>query len=676
LSLRFKLLLSASLLLLVPVAGYRFVTEVEGYLRERQSQGALDAARTLATALESRPELLPGSVEPDAHGESDLLVHPLSAPLEIDGYHGDWADLAAPANAGASSVIAARHAGMLYLLVDVPSPPPAAPPGAAVARVRLVSWDSPRFPRAWLLEASTPGPLVVREVPPGPGAVGPGHVDGRLRAAARLFGGGARFELRIPMPLLGSRLHLEALDRHRTPNVMRRIPRSGDWRLRLPPAGLDTLVASLAPGDGRRVRVTDAGGRILAQAGALPAPATVGGLRGIVERALHADADRLLARTPATLALSGEEMDSALAGVALVRLRRTRPDGPLVVSAAYPLRVGERVIGAMVLEESTSPIDALGRRALVELFLAAAASFAVASIVLLAVAGRTVARLRELRDRAASAIDATGRVSGDFPVVAGRDEIADLGRSFHAAVSRLAGYQDYLEQLARRLSHELRTPLAVIRSSVDALSMRPGGAGSDAQPFVDRARHGVERLDELIRRMSEATRLEQAIADSELSGVDLVGLARSVVEAQQAQWARTTLRARVPEAPLTVVASADLLLQALDKLLANARDFAHPQTTVWLCVQAGPDTARIWVENEGPVLPAGGHATLFESMVSHRGGDSSGQVGDPASPHLGLGLYVVRLVAEFHGGRPFAENLPHGDGVRIGLELPLAQAHR
>jgi K+-sensing histidine kinase KdpD len=57
---------------------------------------------------------------------------------------------------------------------------------------------------------------------------------------------------------------------------------------------------------------------------------------------------------------------------------------------------------------------------------------------------------------------------------------------------------------------------------------------------------------------------------------------------------------------------------------------------------------------------------LFESMISMREASGAG------TPHLGLGLYVARLIAEFHGGTIAASNLPGGDGVALGVRLPLA----
>ena len=72
------------------------------------------------------------------------------------------------------------------------------------------------------------------------------------------------------------------------------------------------------------------------------------------------------------------------------------------------------------------------------------------------------------------------------------------------------------------------------------------------------------------------------------------------------------------------------------------------------------------MENEGAPLPAGMHERLFDSMVSIRGEQKSDE------PHLGLGLYIVRLIAEFHRGRVRAADRDQGKGVVVSVSLPLA----
>ena len=129
----------------------------------------------------------------------------------------------------------------------------------------------------------------------------------------------------------------------------------------------------------------------------------------------------------------------------------------------------------------------------------------------------------------------------------------------------------------------------------------------------------------------------------------------------------------------------ELLALALDKLIANAVSFATCGTPIRVTLTADEQWAHLEVANQGPSLPPGPPDQLFDSMTSIRDetAPESAQPEDaeaapitaqPAEPHLGLGLYIVRLVATFHGGTCEARNQsgPHGEtGVAMILHLPV-----
>ena len=73
------------------------------------------------------------------------------------------------------------------------------------------------------------------------------------------------------------------------------------------------------------------------------------------------------------------------------------------------------------------------------------------------------------------------------------------------------------------------------------------------------------------------------------------------------------------------------------------------------------------MSNAGPPIPDEVRGRLFESMISARSGH-----GQDSEPHLGLGLYIARLIAEFHGGTIAAASLPDGSGVSVTVTLPFA----
>jgi signal transduction histidine kinase len=98
----------------------------------------------------------------------------------------------------------------------------------------------------------------------------------------------------------------------------------------------------------------------------------------------------------------------------------------------------------------------------------------------------------------------------------------------------------------------------------------------------------------------------------------------------------------------------------------NAVDFARGGAPVRVSLEDAGGIAALTVSNKGPLLPEKMRTRLFESMISMR------QATGAATPHLGIGLYVARLIAEFHGGTIGASNLPAGDGVAVGVRIPLA----
>ena len=373
-----------------------------------------------------------------------------------------------------------------------------------------------------------------------------------------------------------------------------------------------------------------------------------------------------------TMLREAREVAGALAGI-LTTDRRLTPDGrAVVVSAAHPIWVGDEVRGAVIVEETANAVLAERNRAFERLFTIVLAALLVGSVALTIFASRLTARIRKLRDDAETAIDAQGRVrvdargrvKGELVGSQAGDEIGDLSRSFSSVLDRLSQYAGYRENMASRLSHELRTPLAVVRSSLD--NLRQQSLPDDARVCIERAQGGLQRLSEILTRMTEATRLEQSLSDVERERFDLGALVKACVEGYRAAFPHRSLLCDVPAEPLPIDGAPDLIAQMLDKLVGNAHEFAAPNAAITITLIRVGDSARLTVENEGPPLPQGMHERLFDSMVSVRPG-TGGDV-----PHLGLGLYIVRLIAEFHEGTARADDRPDGRGVAVTVEIPAA----
>jgi signal transduction histidine kinase len=226
----------------------------------------------------------------------------------------------------------------------------------------------------------------------------------------------------------------------------------------------------------------------------------------------------------------------------------------------------------------------------------------------------------------------------------------------------LSQHHQYLESMASRLSHELRTPIAVVRSSLENLKLAP----ADGRVYIERAEAGLARLSTILTRMSEATRLEQGLASLERERFDLAAVVQGCVEGYRLAYPGQAFELAVAAEKAAVSGSPDLAAQLLDKLVANAVDFSRGGEPVRVSLSIADGAALLTVANQGPPLPEAMRGKLFDSMVSVRGSGASGE------PHLGLGLYVARLIAEFHGGAIRAENLTPGSGVAVTASFRLA----
>ena len=365
---------------------------------------------------------------------------------------------------------------------------------------------------------------------------------------------------------------------------------------------------------------------------------------------------------------AGREVDGALAGILSIDRRPTADGKAIIVAAANPIWVGDEVKGAVVVEQTTNAVLAERNRAFARLFTIVLAALLIGSVALTLYASWLSTRIRRLRDEAEAAIDAHGRVRGVLAGSQAGDEIGDLSRSFSSALARLAQYASHQEAMASRLSHELRTPIAVVRSSLDNLALQ--NLTEEARVVMGRAQEGLDRLAHIITRMTEATRLESSLAEAEPERFDLAQVVAGCVEGYRAAYPQQKIELESPSGSVPFDGAPELIAQMFDKLIANAVEFARPGTAIEVKLEREVASVRLAVSNEGPRLPAGMEARLFDSMVSVREERSA------ATPHLGLGLYIVRLIAEHHGGRALAANRADAEGVTVSVVLPLVRALR
>jgi two-component system sensor histidine kinase ChvG len=106
-------------------------------------------------------------------------------------------------------------------------------------------------------------------------------------------------------------------------------------------------------------------------------------------------------------------------------------------------------------------------------------------------------------------------------------------------------------------------------------------------------------------------------------------------------------------------------VQMLDKLIDNAVDFSPSGATITIRLRLESHGVELEVDNPGPPIPPDTLGRLFESLWQSRAGGADSD----SRPHFGLGLYIVRLIAEFHGGSASAASLPDDTGARFTVRL-------
>ncbi len=266
---------------------------------------------------------------------------------------------------------------------------------------------------------------------------------------------------------------------------------------------------------------------------------------------------------------------------------------------------------------------------------------------------RLTRRLESLR----SGVDAFGAGNlGHRVTVSGGDEVAAVAASFNTAAARIETLVASHRSLLANASHELRSPLARMKMAVAMLEESPPAQRERLRAEIDR---NVAELDALVEEVLLASRLDATADPVVREPIDLLDLAGSEaarVDAVVEQAASGRIVVRGDER---------LLRRALRNLLENGRRYGGGELTVTLSggSAVGPAAAtRISVCDRGPGVPEAMRDRIFEPFFRMPGhAEREGGVG--------LGLALVRQIAERHGGTARCEPRD-GGGSCFTIELP------
>jgi two-component system sensor histidine kinase ChvG len=360
--------------------------------------------------------------------------------------------------------------------------------------------------------------------------------------------------------------------------------------------------------------------------------------------------------------LTGREVRAALAGRygAATRIS-SGGQRSVTLYSAVPVRDGSRIVGAVVVAQSTYRILEALYEVRIGVFSVFLASLS-AAVVLSLLVSQTIARpLARLRDQAEAVLDRRGRLSGRFEGAGRRDEIGELASALEELRRRLERHIRYVEAFASDVSHEFKNPLASIRTATEMLA--EAGAPDEKERFLDLIQREVARMEHMLSDVHEVSRLDAGSDADEREPVDLAELLAGVVEAERLRGrGRPLLEA--PGSPVVVLGSPERISRVFENLLDNAVGLSPVQAAAEVSLRSEGAEAVVRVEDRGPGIPDAHLERIFSRFFSYRPKAD-------AERHTGLGLSIVKAIVENEGGTVRASNRPSG-GACFEVRLPLA----
>ena len=334
----------------------------------------------------------------------------------------------------------------------------------------------------------------------------------------------------------------------------------------------------------------------------------------------------------------------------------------LVHSMALPGKLGDwRVFSvpasngtAVVVAGSLKAHEETLRRLFRELLIAGPVALLLASLAGYGLAAAALRPVEAMRRRAAAV---TARSPGHLPVPRSRDEVSRLAVTLNDMLARLQASFEHERRFVADASHELRTPLALLRTELELALRRPRSA-AELERAVRSAAEETERLSRLADDLLLIARAEQGALPIRRQRVDVDQVLGSVAVRFRGRAAQEGRAVITQPADIVLEVDHDRVEQALSNLVENA--LAYGAGDVLLFARSDGGNVELHVVDHGPGFPEAFLARAFDRFS--RADEARGRGG------AGLGLSIVGLVAEAHGGAARAANRPEG-GADVWLTL-------
>jgi len=669
-SIRTKLLMVALLLLLIPWMSYIYVRDMKTFLLSGQENALSLMSRAVATVLHDRPELFAEDsvIDPDEVGENEIYATPLAAFINLNGDLSDWGEQAKQSNTYLPDLRGSEDSSAHSISVDHVL----GYRGNFIYAMFRVSDDSVLFRQRDFLRVDAADHLRLTLQAPdlpeqrytlianGAGRMSIYLMDAQweypitgdpnydLAAELELTDQGYNVELRIPRFMLSSetRVKLEVADVDdpvslKIESLVSTTPQSDSdelSRLLVKSPEIAKILKGLDRSDARiwvfntEKSPTAVIGNIISDADyeqtVKPSSsddvwdtisyyyATT--LQTIFAYIIEQPTADLIDLNNSVQQRNDAIIERALAGEISTDRQPSFDQKGFILMSAHPIYLGDEIPGVVVVEQSTNQVLGQQKKVLENVISVTLLVLITVATALLWFASRLTLRIRRLSNATETAIDRDGRIVNQNLLAEAKsgDEIGDLSRSVSNMLKRLSQYTSYLRGLPDTLAHEVSNPLNVVNSSLHNLSEQiPDSADSK---YMDRAKNGVNRIGSILRNLTEAANLEQAMQSETREVVDLIDLIENYVDGYNFSNPEQSFEVQVDSRPLNVEIAPDYIAQALDKLVDNAIDFAKPGTAIVFKARKLNNFAQLDVINQGSRLPEGMAERIFEPLVSRQ----------------------------------------------------------
>jgi two-component system, OmpR family, sensor histidine kinase KdpD len=229
--------------------------------------------------------------------------------------------------------------------------------------------------------------------------------------------------------------------------------------------------------------------------------------------------------------------------------------------------------------------------------------------------------------------------------------------------TRLADLDERRREFLSVITHDLKTPLTSILGYASLLRDRGGEVREEyRREFADTVIGQSQRMLEMVEQLIVATSLEEGGPVLSREPLDLSGLVKSSVDAFRGVLHDRDVQLAIPDALPTVFGDRSAVEHILANLLDNAVKYSPEGSPLSVAIEEVASEVRVMVADRGPGIPEDLRDRVFDR---YRRGDMPGRSGS-----VGLGLFIVRSLAENHGGRVWADEAP-GGGARITFTLPV-----